>query len=591
MRSIKERIRAKINGWEGRLLSQAGRAVLVQAVGQAIPVYSMNYFKLPSGFLQEINMMLAGFWWGDVGTKRKMHWKQWGQLCISKLDGGLGFKDMEAFNLALLAKQWWRLIHNEDSLVFKVIKAKYFPYTAVSRAKRGPKASYLWSNLLEGKRVADQGSIWRIGDGQKVDVWKDRWIKKPPDFKVRCSDVIQPTSMKVEKLFYRGKREWNRGMIREVMNEEDASLVEKIPLSKKGFSDKLIWRESINGVFSVKSAYFEARRILQKNNVDRSNREELWRWLWTAKVIPKVKFFMWRLIMRAIPTGSRLQEKGIVGDFRCSVCGGLKESIQHVFFDCKLSKEVWNTFHRDMPDQCEGFMDDRQGWRKIFSFLKDKDLLEAGMIVCWLIWKNRNGCLHEMFCRNSKSILRLAEKMRVDYFGAVIESSKAAQANREIWFPPPRGIIKINVDASFNSNLRTSTVGAVARKLAETITFSTVSTIDNIETPLQAELCAILQGLQVARELNYTNIQLESDCLVAVKEINKKESSSSEWGSIIMDILELSSEFKFCGISHVTRKANILAHNLAKYHCDLGNHRIWRDTLPPFMCNPDALLN
>ena len=61
LRSIKERIRSKVNGWEGRLLSQAGRAVLVQAVGQAIPVYSMNCFKLPTGFLQEINMMLAGF--------------------------------------------------------------------------------------------------------------------------------------------------------------------------------------------------------------------------------------------------------------------------------------------------------------------------------------------------------------------------------------------------------------------------------------------------------------------------------------------------------------------------------------------------
>ena len=104
LKSIEERIRAKVNGWEGRLLLQAGKAVLIQAVGQAISIYSMNCFKLPSGFLQEINMMLARFWWGDVGTKRKMHWKKWEQLCISKLDGGLGFKDMEAFNLELLAK-------------------------------------------------------------------------------------------------------------------------------------------------------------------------------------------------------------------------------------------------------------------------------------------------------------------------------------------------------------------------------------------------------------------------------------------------------------------------------------------------------
>ena len=77
-RSIKERIRTKIYGWKGRLLSQAGRAVLIQAMGQTIPLYAMKYFKLPDGFLQELNMMLVGFWWGDVGSKRKMLKTGWG---------------------------------------------------------------------------------------------------------------------------------------------------------------------------------------------------------------------------------------------------------------------------------------------------------------------------------------------------------------------------------------------------------------------------------------------------------------------------------------------------------------------------------
>ena len=193
-----------------------------------------------------------------------------------------------------------------------------------------------------------------------------------------------------------------------------------------------------------------------------------------------------------------------------------------------------------------------------------------------------------MFCRSSKSILTLAEKMRFEYNDAIVKRPKEIPASREGWFPLPRGIIKINVDASYNYNSRTSTIGAVARDSDSVVIFSAVSAIEDVEVPLQAEIYAILQGLQVARELNYTDIQIESDCLVAVKEINKKESSSSEWGSIIMDIVDYFSEFDYCGICHVTRKANILAHNLAKYHCDLGDHRLWRDALPPFMCNPDA---
>ena len=77
---------------------------MIQAIGQAILAYEMSCFKLLSGFLQEINMLLACFWWGDKRIKRRIHWKQWDKLCCSKLDGGVDFKDLECFNLALLAR-------------------------------------------------------------------------------------------------------------------------------------------------------------------------------------------------------------------------------------------------------------------------------------------------------------------------------------------------------------------------------------------------------------------------------------------------------------------------------------------------------
>ena len=136
LRYIREKLWSRNRGWNGRLLSQAGRATMIQAIGQAIPLYAMNCFMLPKGFLYDLNMMLVGFWWGDIGIKRKIHWKKWDLLCQSKLDGGLGFKDLECFNLALLAKQWWRLIQNDKSLCYKVLKARYFPYTSIHHARR-----------------------------------------------------------------------------------------------------------------------------------------------------------------------------------------------------------------------------------------------------------------------------------------------------------------------------------------------------------------------------------------------------------------------------------------------------------------------
>ena len=61
---IKEKVLKKLQGWEGKLLSQAGREVLIKAVIQAIPTYAMGCFKLPLGLCHEIESMIKKFWWG-----------------------------------------------------------------------------------------------------------------------------------------------------------------------------------------------------------------------------------------------------------------------------------------------------------------------------------------------------------------------------------------------------------------------------------------------------------------------------------------------------------------------------------------------
>jgi hypothetical protein len=65
-------------------------------------------------------------------------------MCKPKKMGGLGFRDIELFNLALLARQGWRMMMNPDSLSAKVLKAVYFPCTTLLNANLGPAPSQIW---------------------------------------------------------------------------------------------------------------------------------------------------------------------------------------------------------------------------------------------------------------------------------------------------------------------------------------------------------------------------------------------------------------------------------------------------------------
>jgi hypothetical protein len=48
-----------------------------------------------------------------------------GSYVIQKNEGGMGFRDFHSFNLAMLAKQSWRLITEPTSLCARVLRAKY----------------------------------------------------------------------------------------------------------------------------------------------------------------------------------------------------------------------------------------------------------------------------------------------------------------------------------------------------------------------------------------------------------------------------------------------------------------------------------
>jgi hypothetical protein len=71
--------------------------------------------------------MISRFWWGSNMDNRKIHCVNLKKTCKQKNSGGMGFRDLGAFNEALLAKQGWRIMTEPLSLMASVLKAKYFP--------------------------------------------------------------------------------------------------------------------------------------------------------------------------------------------------------------------------------------------------------------------------------------------------------------------------------------------------------------------------------------------------------------------------------------------------------------------------------
>jgi hypothetical protein len=161
-----ERVMQRIKGWKEKFLSIGGTEILLKVVAQSIPVYAMSVFLLPKNVSKKITDVISQFWWGDDDHGKKMHWYSWWKLCFPKQEGGMGFRDLHSFNLAMLAKQVWRLIDDPNSLCAQVLRAKYYPSGDLLKA--GPRAgsSFTWQSIVAGIQTFKRGCIWRVGNGE-----------------------------------------------------------------------------------------------------------------------------------------------------------------------------------------------------------------------------------------------------------------------------------------------------------------------------------------------------------------------------------------------------------------------------------------
>lgn len=82
----------------------------------------------------------------------------------------MGFKNLRAFNLGMIGKQTWKLITNSDSLITRLLKAKYFSHTDYFSASIEHDPSYVWRNLWNAREVLKRELKWSIGTVRTISI-------------------------------------------------------------------------------------------------------------------------------------------------------------------------------------------------------------------------------------------------------------------------------------------------------------------------------------------------------------------------------------------------------------------------------------
>ena len=199
----------KRKGWSNKYLSEAGKEILLKTIASAIPVYPMNVFKLPKGVCEEIEKLFAEYWWSKGTGRRSMHWMSWKRVSVPKKEGGIGFRDIENFNLALLAKQVWRIGQTKTSLLARVLRGRYHQDTSILNARVGNKPSFIWRSLMEGKELLKSGLRVQIGNGEETLIWRDAWLPTHPPRSPRIIYNIVNYYHTVHSLFLPFTRQFN----------------------------------------------------------------------------------------------------------------------------------------------------------------------------------------------------------------------------------------------------------------------------------------------------------------------------------------------------------------------------------------------
>ncbi|KAG7536993.1 Zinc knuckle CX2CX4HX4C [Arabidopsis suecica] len=579
------RIRQKAHSWSSHFLSGAGKQVLLKAVLAAMPTYSMSCFKIPSSLCKQIQSILTRFWWDDKPSKKKMCWVAWEKLTRLKSDGGLGFRDIEAFNDALSAKIGWRILQEPDSLLARVLLGKYCHSTPFMEASVNPVvASHGWRSILLGREILKLGLGWSVGNGKNISVWSDSWISLSQPQKPLGPPTRLNKNLMVNELLLPGSIEWDVSAIRSHLPHYEET-IRRLITSSSPLEDSLVWLPAKSGSYTTKTGYALASSSQEATGIRDFNWNKS---IWHISAAHKVKSFLWKSANYSLALGSNLASRGLGVAKLCLRCG-LVENELHLFLLCPYAAKVWELVpglrkpNEATPLSMTQLIQAAREMRHLpLTGLTSTPLFPW---ILWNLWKARNLFMFEGRCFSEKETVLKSIREAKEW-----QDSQALILKPTIspFSSPVAGLLRsspqhiCHVDAAWSATsgycgseflragpgraqICTGFAGfGPGRAGLARLTCLFTANRAFVASALVAEALALRSALKLAADRSdIASLTVLSDSQVLISLINAKE-SLTELKGILHDVSLFSYSFASISFVYVPRTANVLADSLAK---------------------------
>ncbi|XP_050111742.1 uncharacterized protein LOC126590298 [Malus sylvestris] len=221
---------------------------------------------------------------------------------------------------------------------------------------------------------------------------------------------------------------WRDDVISDGFNQDDVLPILSIPLSHSSLGDRLVWHHTTNGVYSVKTRYGLAVKLMEYGALRRKGRgapsefnkqNMVWNNIWRLQVPNKIKIFIWRCCNNALAVRRNLKRCHMRIDNVCGVCNLYIETENHMFFQCEISHVFWFYSSLHLNSHVLEGSDFLESWGNFCAQVKDKDntdeICQDFAFDLWRLWKNRNEVVFNKVNRQPLEILEAWRKSTAEY--------------------------------------------------------------------------------------------------------------------------------------------------------------------------------